>query len=197
MATKTASKKTAKKASAKKKPAVKKTMLGKIKSENPLMELFVDELKDIYWAEKHLMKALPKMAKAAKSEELKAAFEEHTEVTEGQIERLEEVFAILDLKPAGKKCEAMDGLVTEGQELMATFKGSPAIDAALISAAQKVEHYEIATYGTLRTFAKMLGYDEAADLLQATLEEEAETDEKLTDIAESFVNEEAEESVEG
>jgi len=196
MATKTASKKTAKKASAKKKPAVKKTLFGRAKSENPLMELFVDELKDIYWAEKHLTKALPKMAKAAQSEELKASFEEHLEVTEGQIERLEEVFSIIDMKPAAKKCEAMDGLVKEGEELMSEFKGSPAIDAALIAAAQKVEHYEIATYGTLRTYARLLGYDEAADLLQATLDEEAETDENLTALAEAFINEEAEETEE-
>lgn len=195
MATKTATKKTAKKSSsssAKTKPTVKKTLLGKVKSENPLMELFVTELKDIYWAEKALTKALPKMAKAANSEDLKAAFEEHLEVTEGQIERLEEVFAAIDLKPAAKKCDAMAGLIEESEGLMSEFKGSPALDAALISAAQKVEHYEIASYGTLRTYARMLGYNEAADLLQATLEEEAETDEKLTDIAESFVNETAE-----
>jgi ferritin-like metal-binding protein YciE len=193
MATKTASKKTAKKGSSKKRPTVSKTLMGKAKSENPLMELFVEELKDIYWAEKHLTKALAKMAKGANSEELKAAFEEHLEVTEGQIERLEEVFAIIDMKPTGKKCEAMSGLVDEGNELMSEFKGSPALDAALIAAAQKVEHYEIATYGTLRTYARLLGYDEAADLLQATLDEESETDELLTGLAEGFVNEEAEE----
>lgn len=196
MATRTASKKTAKKASAKKRPTVTKTLMGKTKSENPLMELFVEELKDIYWAEKYLTKALPRMAKAANSEELKAAFEEHLEVTEGQIERLEEVFSIIDMKPAGKRCEAMEGLVEEGEEIISEFKGSPAIDAGLIAAAQKIEHYEIASYGTLRTFARLLGYDDAADLLQATLDEEAETDEMLTGLAEGFVNEEAEEEVE-
>jgi ferritin-like metal-binding protein YciE len=196
MATKKAASKKSSKKTAKKKPTAKKTLLGKVKSENPLMELFVNELKDIYWAEKHLTKALPKMAKAAQSEELKAALEEHLEVTEGQIERLEEVFAMIDLKPQGKKCEAMAGLVKEGEEIVSEFKGSPALDAAIISASQKVEHYEIASYGCLRTYARLLGYTEAMELLQATLEEEAETDEKLTDIADAFVNEEAEEAVE-
>lgn len=190
MATKTATKKTA----SKKKTSAKKTT-AKSKHENPLFELFVAELKDIYWAEKAMIKALPKMIKTAQSEELKAAFEEHLEVTEGQVERLEEVFAIIDMKPQGKKCEAMAGLVEEGEEMMKEFKGSPAIDAALVSASQKMEHYEIASYGCLRTYARLLGHDEAVDLLQATLEEEAEADEKLTDIAEAFVNEEAEQTV--
>ena len=188
MATRTATKKS----SAKKTAAKKKTTAKSSKNENALFELFVAELKDIYWAEKAMIKNLPKMIKAAESEELKAAFEEHLEVTEGQVERLEEVFAIIDMKPQGKKCEAMAGLVEEGEELMKEFKGTPALDAALISASQKMEHYEIASYGCLRTYARLLGHDEAVDLLQATLEEEAEADEKLTDIAEAFVNEEAE-----
>lgn len=190
MATRTATKKTASKKTA----AKKKTTSRTSKKENPLFELFVAELKDIYWAEKAIIKALPKMIKNAEAEELKAAFEEHLEVTEGQVERLEEVFEIINMTPQGKKCEAMDGLIKEGEELMKEFKGSPALDAALVSAAQKIEHYEIASYGCLRTYARLLGHDDAVDLLQATLEEEAETDEKLTDIAESFVNEEAEQA---
>lgn len=198
MATKTAAKKktASKKTLAKNKPAVKKTMFGKMKSENPLMELFVAQLMDIYWAENAMAKGLPKMIKNAKNEELKAALEEHLEVTEGQIERLDEVFSIIDMKPKGKKCEAMAGLIAEGEEIMSAFKGSPAIDAAIVAASQKMEHYEIASYGCLRTYARLLGYTEAMDLLQETLEEEAEADEKLTDIAESFVNEEAEETEE-
>ena len=160
-------------------------------TQNPLFNLFVDELKDIYWAEKHITKALPKMIKAAHSDELKSALEEHLEVTEAQIERLNEVFSVIGKKAEGKKCEAMEGLIEEGEELMSEYKGSPAIDAAIISAAQKIEHYEIASYGTLRTFANRLGYEEAVDLLQETLDEEAEADETLTEIAESFANEEA------
>lgn len=194
MATRTATRKTASKKTAAKKKTTSRTTAKTTpsKQQNPLFELFIAELKDIYWAEKAIIKALPKMVKVADSEELKAAFEEHLEVTEGQVERLEEVFEIIDMKPQGKKCEAMDGIIREGEQLMKEFRGSPALDAALIAAAQKIEHYEIASYGCLKTYARLLGHDDAVDLLQATLEEESETDEKLTDIAESFVNEEAE-----
>ena len=147
-----------------------------------LKELFVEELKDIYDAEKQLVKALPKMAKAAESEELRASFEEHLEITRMQVGRLEEVFKILGMAARGKTCEGMKGLIEEGQEAMEELEGST-LDAALIASAQKVEHYEIATYGTLATFAEVLEMEEAKDLLGQTLEEEKEADEKLTGIA--------------
>lgn len=147
-----------------------------------LKELFVEELKDIYDAEKQLVKALPKMAKAAESEELRASFEEHLEITRMQVERLEEVFKLLGMAARGKTCEGMKGLIEEGQEAMEELEGST-LDAALIASAQKVEHYEIATYGTLATFAEVLEMEEAKDLLGQTLEEEKEADEKLTGIA--------------
>jgi len=154
-----------------------------------LRETFIEELKDLYDAEKQLLKALPKMAKAAKHEELKAAFETHRDETETHVERLEEVFQMFDETAKGKKCKAMQGLIEEGQDLIDEEQG----DAALICAAQKVEHYEIASYGSLRTWAEMLEQTEAADLLEETLEEEKATDEKLTEIAESAANpEEAE-----
>lgn len=171
--------------------ASKKTAASK-PEKNPLNDLFIDELKDIYWAEKHLTKALPKMAKKATNKELKAAFEDHLKVTEKQIDRLEKVFAIFDTKVAGKKCEAMAGLVKEGEEMMKEMKDSPALDAAMISSAQKIEHYEMASYGCLRTFAKALGSKEAADLLQATLDEEGDTDKLLTKIAVTCSNIKAE-----
>jgi ferritin-like metal-binding protein YciE len=158
-----------------------------------LQDMYVEELKDIYNAEKQLLKALPKMAKAASSEELRAAFEEHTQQTQGHIERLEQVFKTLDMQPKSKTCEAMKGLVEEGQEIIDMDGDESAIDAGLIAAAQKVEHYEIATYGTLRSWAKQLGNDEAVELLQQTLDEESQTDEKLTQLAESLINQEAEE----
>jgi ferritin-like metal-binding protein YciE len=155
-------------------------------------EFFVDELKDIYWAEKHLVKALPKMKKAATSPELAAAFEKHTQETQTHIETLEQVFALLDEKAAAKKCDAMAGLLEEAEGIIEdTEKGTLIRDAGLILAAQKVEHYEIATYGTLRTFAENMGHTDVADLLQQTLENEKATDEALTGIAESFVNEQA------
>jgi len=160
--------------------------------ESGLKDLFIDELKDIYWAEKHLAKALPKMAKAATSEELRSAIEQHETETENHIKRLEQVFATIGRKASGKKCPAMVGLVEEGKEIMEeTEDGSMTRDAGIISAAQKIEHYEIASYGTLRTLANQLGNNEAADLLSQTLEEEKSTDVKLTEIAESFVNESA------
>jgi ferritin-like metal-binding protein YciE len=147
-----------------------------------LKELFIEELKDIYDAEKQLVKALPKMAKAAESDDLRTAFEEHLEITRMQVGRLEEVFKLLGMAARGKTCEGMKGLIEEGQEAMEELEGST-LDAALIASAQKVEHYEIATYGTLATFAEVLEMQEAKDLLGQTLEEEKEADEKLTGIA--------------
>jgi ferritin-like metal-binding protein YciE len=156
-----------------------------------LHDAFVHELKDIYSAEKQLVRALPKMAKAASSEQLKAAFEEHLEVTEEQVGRLEQVFEALDVSSRGPKCEGMAGLIEEGSTIMEE-KAEPAVmDAALIAAAQKVEHYEIATYGTLVTWARQLGEDKLADILHQTLDEEKETDVKLTELAESEINVEA------
>jgi len=152
-----------------------------------LRELFHEELKDIYDAEQRITKALPKMAKVADSEELVSAFEEHLSETEEHIRRLEEVFDSIEESPAKKTCKAMVGLLEEGQELMDEDTDSPALkDAALIAAAQKVEHYEIATYGCLRTWAELLGEDEAVRLLQITLDEEGATDKKLTEIAQSL-----------
>lgn len=155
-------------------------------------EFFVDELKDIYWAEKHLVKALPKMKKAATSPELAEAFEKHTQETQTHIDTLEQVFALLDEKPVAKKCDAMEGLLAEADSIISdTDKGTLTRDAGLILAAQKVEHYEIATYGTLKTFAENMGHTDVVDLLQQTLDNEKATDEALTQIAESFVNEQA------
>jgi ferritin-like metal-binding protein YciE len=148
-----------------------------------LHELFVDELKDIYDAEKQLTKALPKMAKAADSPDLRAAFEEHLEITRMQVNRLEEVFKSLGMAARGKTCEGMKGLIEEGQEMMEELETGPTLDAALISSAQKVEHYEIASYGTLATFAEIMGHQDAKDLLGQTLDEEKEADEKLTQVA--------------
>ncbi|MFD1140154.1 ferritin-like domain-containing protein [Larkinella insperata] len=160
--------------------------------QGELKELFVDELKDIYWAEKHLTKALTKMAKSATSDQLREAFDTHLAETEKQITRLEQVFEGVGEKASAKKCEAMEGLIKEAEELISdTEDGTLTRDVALISAAQKVEHYEIASYGTLKTLAGVLGYKEAAKLLETTLEEEKKTDSLLTDIAVSSVNEEA------
>jgi ferritin-like metal-binding protein YciE len=159
-------------------------------SAESLRELFTEELRDIYDAEKQLTKALPKMAKAASSEELRAAFEEHLEATEGQVERVEGVFALLQIPARGKKCEGMEGLIKEGREAMEEMEGS-VLDAALIASAQKIEHYEIASYGTLATFANVLGLGEAKNLLGETLTEEKQADELLTRIA-SQINPEAE-----
>ena len=154
-----------------------------------LLELFVDQLKDIYWAEKHLLKALPKMQKAATTEELRSAIETHTEQTQVHVERLEEVFELLDEKAQAKKCEAMVGLVEEGQTVIdETDKGTATRDVGIIISAQKVEHYEIAAYGGLATLAKTLGRDDIAEILAETLAEEKETDELLTEIAESNIN---------
>jgi ferritin-like metal-binding protein YciE len=162
-----------------------------------LRELFIDELKDIYWAEKHLLKALPKMQKACTSEELATAFEEHLRVTEGQVERVEQVFEILEMANRAKKCEAMDGLVREAQNLIQELpKGTSVRDAGLIISAQKIEHYEIAAYGSLVQLAKTMGETEIADLLQLTLDEEKETDQLLTELAVSSINIEAENETE-
>lgn len=153
-------------------------------SEKTLEDLFVDTLKDIYYAEKRILKALPKMAKAAESPKLKKGFEKHLAQTEGQVERLEQVFEIFGQPARGKKCEAIEGIVAEGESVMKAFKGTPALDAGLISSAQAVEHYEITRYGTLRRWADMLGRRNAASLLERTLKEEAQTDELLDAIAE-------------
>jgi len=161
------------------------------KEPKKLDDLFHDTLKDIYYAEKKILTALPKMAKAAQNEGLKAAFEKHEGETEEQVARLEKVFETIDEKPQGKKCPAIDGIIDEGKEIMDEYKGSPALDAGLLSAAQAVEHYEITRYGTLVTWANELGNREAADLLKATLAEEEATDQALSELAETCVNQEA------
>ena len=151
-----------------------------------LEDFLIDELKDLYSAEHQLIKALPKMAKAAASEELKAAFEEHLKQTEGHAKRLEKIGKYFDRPMTGKKCAAMEGLIEEGKEIMEEDAAPEVLDAALITAAQKVEHYEIASYGSARTHAALLGHTEVEDLLQETLDEEADCDEKLTEIAEEL-----------
>jgi ferritin-like metal-binding protein YciE len=157
-----------------------------------LEDLFHDSLKDVYFAEKKILVALPKMSKAAQNEELAAAFDKHHAETERQVARLEEVFALLGKPAQGKNCPAILGIIEEGKEIMDDYKGSPALDAGLLSAAQAVEHYEISRYGTLRTWAEELGYADAVALLEATLEEEKATDEALSALAESVVNAQAE-----
>src|SRR5687768_2984504 len=151
-------------------------------SLDSLHDLYVDELKDLYNAENQLLKALPRMAKAATAPELKAAFTEHLEVTRKQVERLEQIFEGLEVSPKGKKCKAMEGLVEEGKEVMEEDGEPSVIDAALIAAAQRVEHYEMAGYGCVRTYAQTLGYADAAALLQQTLDEESETDKSLSQL---------------
>jgi ferritin-like metal-binding protein YciE len=165
--------------------------------ESKLMKLFQDELKDIYWAEKALTKAIPKMVKNATNEDLITALENHLEETEAQIEKLEQVFEAIGKKAQAKKCDAMAGLVKEAEGIMKESEKGAMRDAGIISAGQKVEHYEIATYGTLRTFAKTLGLEEAAGLLEEILEEEKAADVKLTEIAESTINIQASEEEEG
>ena len=170
--------------------AKKRTATTAVKSEETMLrELFVEELKDIYWAEKHLTKALPKMIKAATSQELANAIEEHLEETETHVQRAEQVFTLMELTPRAKKCEAMEGLVKEAQNIIEELpKGSAVIDAGLIIAAQKVEHYEIAAYGSLVQLAKTMGENEVADLLQQTLDEEKQADQTLTELAVSGIN---------
>jgi ferritin-like metal-binding protein YciE len=153
---------------------------------NALMELYVDELKDLYDAENRLVKALPKVAKAATSEKLRSAVEQHLEQTRGHVDRLKEIFDNMGEKATGKKCAGMMGILKEGEEIMEEDYEGEAMDAALISAAQRVEHYEIAAYGCVRTWAELLGENEASNLLEKTLEEEKETDEKLTELAEEI-----------
>jgi ferritin-like metal-binding protein YciE len=164
------------------------------KEPKTLDDLFHDTLKDIYYAEKKILATLPKMAKAAQNDELTAAFEKHRVETERHVERLEEVFSIIDKKPQGKTCDAIIGITEEGAEIMKEYKGSPALDAGLLAAAQAVEHYEISRYGTLRTWAEELGLNDAASLLQETLDEEKATDQALTEIAETVVNQEGEDA---
>ncbi len=156
--------------------------------EKTLQDLFVDTLKDIYFAEKKILTALPKMAKAAQSPDLKAAFEKHEGETEGQVERLEQVFESIGETPKGKTCDAIMGILDEGKEIMDEYKGMPALDAGLLAAAQAVEHYEISRYGTLKCWASELGYTQAVKLLDATLKEEKNTDASLSKLAESDVN---------
>ena len=157
-----------------------------------LSDLFHDTLKDVYFAENKILKTLPKMARAAQSKDLKAAFVKHERETRGQVKRLEGVFKILGKKPQAKKCEAIMGITKEGAEIMTEFKGMPALDAGLVAAAQAVEHYEMSRYGTLRTWAEELGMPDAAALLEATLKEEKATDSALTTLAKSVINIEAE-----
>jgi ferritin-like metal-binding protein YciE len=151
-----------------------------------LKELYIDELRDIYNAETQLLKALPKMAKASRSDELRSGFESHLQQTKGHVQRLEEIFDALDEKPTGKKCAGMQGLVKEGDEIMDEDFEGEVMDAALISAAQRVEHYEIAAYGCVRSWAELLGENEAVSLLEKTLEEEKQTDRKLTQLSEQI-----------
>jgi ferritin-like metal-binding protein YciE len=161
-------------------------------TEKNLEELFHDTLKDIYFAEKKILSALPKMAKAAQAPELKQAFEKHETETEEHVTRLEQVFEEIDEAPRGKTCDAIMGIIEEGQEIMKEYKGKPALDAGLLAAAQAVEHYEMSRYGSLRTWAKELGLGKAASLLEATLKEEKNADATLTKIAEDSVNQHAE-----
>jgi ferritin-like metal-binding protein YciE len=187
-----------------KKTSAKKTTASKSKTQtfsqeenqSMLQEFFLEELRDIYWAEKHLVKALPKFQKAATSEELATAFEDHLAVTEEQVAKLEQVFEMLGEKARGKKCEGMEGLVSEGESVVEdTEEGSATRDVGLIISAQKVEHYEIAAYGGLTTLAKTLGHEEIANILGEILEEEKEADETLTQLAENNINQTA--AVEG
>ena len=163
------------------------------KKQKMLEDLFHDTLKDVYFAERKILATLPKMKRAAQSEELAAAFEKHHGETEGHVERLEEVFQIIGEKPQGKTCDAIMGIVDEGSEIMDEYKGSPALDAGLLAAAQAVEHYEMSRYGTLIAWAQRLALPEAANLLSETLEEEKATDHALTELAESVINAKAEE----
>ncbi|HEX9471381.1 MAG TPA: ferritin-like domain-containing protein [Bradyrhizobium sp.] len=156
--------------------------------EKNLNDLFLDTLKDVYFAEKQILKALPKMAKAAHSDKLRAAFEKHHGETEGQVERLEKVFELIDKPARSKTCDAIQGILEEGKEIMEEYRGSEALDAGMLAAAQAVEHYEISRYGTLKQWAQQLGIKDAVRLLDETLQEEKKTDETLTSLAEAAVN---------
>ncbi|GAA5541949.1 MULTISPECIES: YciE/YciF ferroxidase family protein [Brucella/Ochrobactrum group] len=160
--------------------------------QRTLEDLFYDTLKDIYYAERKILKALPKMARAAEDEKLKNAFMKHYEQTEGHVERLQQCFEILGKRAQGKTCEAIEGIIAEGEEIMDEFSETPALDAGLISAAQAVEHYEITRYGTLKRWAQTLGYNDVAKLLDQTLQEEGQTDKDLTQLAETSANRHAE-----
>lgn len=157
-------------------------------ADQTLDTLFHETLKDIYYAERKITTALRKMARAAQNEDLKAAFEAHEQETQGQIERLTQVFELIGKRPRGKTCDAIEGIISEGEEIMDEFKGSPALDAGLLAAAQAVEHYEITRYGTLKAWAKVLGMSEAVSLLDQSLQEESATDEKLTGLADAVIN---------
>ena len=170
-------------------PLTRRLAMVKMKK---LEDLFHDTLKDVYFAEKKILASLPKMAKAAQHPDLKAAFQKHLGETEGQIDRLEQVFAEIDKKPLGKTCDAIVGIAKEGQEIMDDYKGMPAHDAGLLAAAQAVEHYEMTRYGTLRTWAEELGYTKSAKLLQQTLDQERATDAVLTKLAKAVINLDAE-----
>ncbi|SFJ25241.1 YciE/YciF ferroxidase family protein [Bradyrhizobium sp. cf659] len=177
-----------------KKRTTKKTAARRTRqAPKMLSDLFLETLKDIYFAENKIIKTLPKMAKAAHSKQLSAAFNKHLRETQGQIKRLDQVFKMLGKPARGKPCEAINGITDEGAEIMKDFKNAPALDAGLLAAAQAVEHYEISRYGTLRTWAEELGMPDAARLLQATLDEEETTDRTLTELATSVINLEAEE----
>ena len=160
-------------------------------AEKTLDNLFYDTLKDIYYAERKILKGLKKMSKGAQAPELKAAFDKHYEETEGQIERLQQVFEIIGKAPRGKTCDAIEGILAEGEEIMEEYKDTPALDAGLLAAAQAVEHYEITRYGTLKRWAGVLGLKDAVALLDETLQEESQTDEDLTAIADAEINQEA------
>jgi ferritin-like metal-binding protein YciE len=176
------------KRTSKRKPAARRSS----RPQKKLSDLFHETLKDIYFAENKIIKTLPKMAKAAQSKELAAAFNKHLRETKGQVKRLDRVFRIIGKPPRGKACEAINGITDEGAEIMKEFRGMPALDAGLVAAAQAVEHYEISRYGTLRTWAEQLGMSDAAELLQETLHEEEATDQTLTELATSVINLEAE-----
>ena len=159
--------------------------------EKMLEDLFYDTLKDVYYAERKILKALPKMAKGAVAPDLEAAFLKHRDETQTQVERLQQVFEIIGKRAVGKTCPAIDGILEEGEEILEDYKGTAALDVGLLAAAQAVEHYEISRYGTLTRWATLLGYDQAVELLEATLEEEKNTDVSLTSLADSIVNDEA------
>ena len=161
------------------------------KKEKTLQDLFLDTLKDIYYAEQKILKALPKMAKAAQAAPLQQAFKKHLTETEGQVGRLQQIFKLLGETPKGKKCPAIDGIIKEGDEIAKDYKGAPALDAGLLAAAQAVEHYEISRYGTLKTWAQELGMNEAVKLLDQTLAQEKKTDQDLSALAERGVNDHA------
>lgn len=159
--------------------------------EKRLDDLYYDALKDIYYAERKILKALPKMARGAQSDQLEVAFEKHKDQTEGHVERLQKVFEILGKRAQGKTCDAIEGIISEGEEILEEFKGAPALDAGLIASAQAVEHYEITRYGTLKRWAQTLGMKDAAKLLDETLQEESQTDENLSKLAETAANQHA------